>query len=113
MQRYVLRFTGQGSAPAADLKRISATAGVSVIDTAPRMVLVEASGLAGGRLADLLDGWVCVPETTVPLPDPRRRAQPIDGAADRKSGTRRGASRGPSPRGGRGDRRGGRGKSRD
>lgn len=115
MQRYVLRFTGQGAAPAADLERISSTAGVSVIDTTARMVLVEASAADGSQLASTLAGWVCVPEQTVPLPDPRPRPSAAPGgppppgspgirsASSRVRGDRRG-SRSKPPGGSRGSR---------
>lgn len=113
MQRFVLRFTGQGAAPAADLERISTAAGVSVIDTSARMVLVEASAAAGSRLADDLTGWIFVPEQSLPLPDPRRRpvaappAMPGSRpATSRVRGDRRG-SRAKPP----GGTRGGRGRS--
>ena len=107
MQRYVFRFTGLGAAPAADLERISSTAGVSVIDTTARMVLVEASAADSSRLADTLAGWVCVPEQTVPLPDPRPRpsaapgspppgSQGIRSASSRVRGDRRGSRSKPS-----------------
>ncbi|MBU6276170.1 MAG: hypothetical protein KGQ61_06010 [Planctomycetes bacterium] len=104
MQRFVLRFTGQGAPPAADLERISAASGVSVIDATPRMVLVEASGAAGGRLADALAGWICVPEHGVSLPEPRPRPVKSPESKPKPPG-RSGSSRAV-----RGDRRGGRSK---
>jgi len=104
MQRFVLRFTGQGAPPPADLARISATSGVSVIDATPRMVLVEASMAAGGLLADSLAGWVCVPEHGVSVPEPRPRPVRSPEAKPKPPG-RSGPSRAV-----RGDRRGGRSK---
>ncbi|MFM7518949.1 MAG: hypothetical protein ACKO9B_00610 [Planctomycetota bacterium] len=104
MQRFVLRFTGKGAAAAADLARISATSGVSVIDTTSRMVLVEASGATSGRLADSLDGWICVPEQGIGQPDPRPRPIRSPETKPKPPG------RSSAPRGTRGDRRGGRSK---
>jgi hypothetical protein len=72
MGRYILRFTGKGSAPDADLERIHAAPGVDVLDKAsPKMLLVKADTSAVADLTESLSGWTCAPEQTVPLPDPR------------------------------------------
>ena len=37
MAKYILRFTGSGEKPAADVKSIRKRAGVTILDEAPRM----------------------------------------------------------------------------
>jgi len=71
MGTYILRYTGSGRRPAADVRRIRATPKLAVLDDAPRMLLVEASAQRVKALAASLRGWVCNPERTIRLPDPR------------------------------------------
>ena len=73
MGRYILRFKGQGAMPEADLTRIRSASDVTVLDHASsRMLLVEASAQAVGRLAESLTDWTHSPERTIPLPDTRQ-----------------------------------------
>lgn len=69
MARFILQFTGGGAVPAADLKQIRACSGVTVLDEAPRTMLVQATPQAVGRLVKELPGWVSEAERFVPLPD--------------------------------------------
>ena len=71
MECFILRFTGQNEAPSADLSRIRSTPGVKVLDSAPRMVLVQASPETVHRLAEGLPGWTSTREQMTRLPDPR------------------------------------------
>jgi hypothetical protein len=71
MDRFILRFTGQGAMPAADVSRIRAHPDVTVSDTSSRMLLIEATQPAADQLAQQLPDWVCTPERTYPRPDPR------------------------------------------
>ncbi len=71
MGRFVLRFTGRGAAPDSHLAQIRSTRGVTVLDSASRMLLVEASPEAVSQLSEALPEWTCSPEQMIPLPDPR------------------------------------------
>ena len=76
MERAILRFTGPGAAPPADVARIRAMPGVNVIDaSAPRMVLVDMVAEARVNLASLMPGWLVVSEQVVPLPDTREKVR--------------------------------------
>jgi hypothetical protein len=72
---FILRFKGPGAAPAADLERIRSAPGVKVVDSSPRMVLVEAPTETVRQLAEALPGWTSAPERTIPLPDPRPKVR--------------------------------------
>lgn len=69
MARFVVRYTGAGPVPAADLDRLRQRA--RVVDAHGRTVLVEAGRTRPGTLVDGLEGWVATPETVVPCPTTR------------------------------------------
>jgi hypothetical protein len=69
MKKYILRFT------AADVARIRKTEGVTVIDEAPRMLLVQCAKTRAKQLVDSLDNWVMSEERTVELPNPRPKVR--------------------------------------
>jgi hypothetical protein len=71
MGRYILRFTGTGPKPAADVKRIRAAAQLTVLDDSARMLLVEASKERIKEVVSAMPGWSWSPERTIRLPDPR------------------------------------------
>jgi len=71
MGRYILRYTGSGRRPAADLRRIRATPKLTVLDEAARMLLVEARAQPLRQVVSSLPGWVCSPERSIRLPDNR------------------------------------------
>ena len=71
MGRYILRSTGTGSKPTADMKRIRAAPRVTVLDDSGRMLLVEASEERVKELVSAMSGWSWSPERTIRLPDPR------------------------------------------
>lgn len=74
--RFVLRYQGTGPPPGADLARIADLSGAVILDSSPRMLLVEADADGLGVLAATLADWVMAPEQHLPLPDTRRRAGP-------------------------------------
>jgi hypothetical protein len=77
MGRFILRFTGRGTAPGADLQQIRSAPGVTVLDSSsPRMLLVEAAPRTVKQLAEAMPGWIYTREQTVPLPDPRPIIRP-------------------------------------
>jgi hypothetical protein len=73
MARYILRYTGTGPTPAADVATIKARAGINVLDQSGRMLLVEAADDVAGKLAKELTNWAADPEVTYPLPDTRKK----------------------------------------
>lgn len=75
MGRYILRFSGEGPGPAADVKRIQAAARVQVLDESPRMLLVETSEERLRQVISSLPGWSWTPERKIRLPDTRPRVR--------------------------------------
>lgn len=76
MDRFILRFTGKGTASDSDLKRIRSAAGVTILeDASPRMLLVETSPEVLDQLIESLPGWISARERMVPLPDPRPKVR--------------------------------------
>ncbi|MGH9280098.1 MAG: hypothetical protein ACRD12_18615 [Acidimicrobiales bacterium] len=68
--RFVLRYRGDGPAPAADVARIESVPGTVVVERSDRMLLVEAAGPDDLRaVVDGLAGWVVAPEQTYTIPD--------------------------------------------
>jgi hypothetical protein len=75
MKKYILRFTGSGAKPAVDVARIRKSEGVTVLDEAPRMVLVQCAKTRAKQLVDGLENWVMTEERTVELPNPRPKVR--------------------------------------
>ena len=75
MAKYILRFTGSGAKPAADVARIRKYEGVTVLDEAPRMLLVQCAKPRAKQLVEGLDNWVMSEERAVELPDPRPKVR--------------------------------------
>lgn len=71
MSRFVLRFSGAGMAPVELARHLRSIAGVKVLDSSPRMFLIESAKPALEQMAEKLSGWQIVPESFTPLPDPR------------------------------------------
>jgi hypothetical protein len=76
MGRFILRFTGRGAMPEAHRAQIHAAPGVTILDSSPRMLLVQGPHQAVKQLAEKLPGWTCTGEQTIPLPDPRPNLRP-------------------------------------
>lgn len=73
MTRYVLRYTGRGPVPAADVARVRER--TRVLDAQGRTLLVEAPAGGADEVIDGLDGWVGTPEHVVPLVPVRPRVR--------------------------------------
>jgi hypothetical protein len=71
--RYIVRYVGEGLRPAADVQRIRAAPGLTVLDDVTHMLLVEVSQKSLKDLMDSLPGWTWTPERAIRLPDPRPR----------------------------------------
>jgi hypothetical protein len=72
MSRYILRYEGNGTPPAPDLKRIHGLTGLEIVDESPRMLLVDATASALEELGEM-PSWNISPEMVVPLPDTRKQ----------------------------------------
>jgi hypothetical protein len=72
MKRYVLRYEGKGAPPDQDHARIRGIEGLKILDTSPRMYLVEAAEPAAQQL-EQRPSWSVTPDTVVPLPDTRKK----------------------------------------
>ncbi len=75
MARYIVRFRGKGPAPADHVARLCALPHAKMIDSSPRMLLLEAPESELKSLVASLPEWVMTPEEFVPLPDPRPRVE--------------------------------------
>ncbi|MCG6875606.1 MAG: hypothetical protein LJE97_11000 [Betaproteobacteria bacterium] len=75
MKKYILRFTGNGAKPAADVARIRKSQGVTIVDEAPRMLLVQCPKTRAKQLVEALDNWVMSEERTIELPNPRPKVR--------------------------------------
>lgn len=70
MERYVLRFQGQGDKPRHDVERVKSLSGTKVLeDSSSRMLLVESSKTGARKLEKLLPDWSVSPERMISLPD--------------------------------------------
>jgi hypothetical protein len=91
MSHYIFLFQGAGSMPADDVAAIRAQPGITVLDEAPRMLLVEAPEAQAQSLAAQMPNWQITPERMYPLPDPRVKLRESeqdgeDGAPTEKRG---------------------------
>ena len=76
MARFILRFTGKGNAPDADLELLRASPQVKIVDdSSARMLLVEGIESDVRPLVEKMGGWILVPETFTKRPDPRVRIE--------------------------------------
>ena len=72
MNRYLLRFRGDGFKPPPDVDLLRSCEGVKVIDdTSNRMVLVECLPETIAMLSSQLTDWLIEEESFSPLPDTR------------------------------------------
>lgn len=76
MGRYILRYTGGTTPPAADLAAIAGRDGMTVVERTPKMLLVEATEPTVQELVGELAGWVATPERFIPPPDTRKKPRP-------------------------------------
>ena len=73
--RFVLRYRGDGSRPEDDVAQVEELAGVVVVDSSSRMLLVESDPEPLRQLVDALPDWVMAPEQTFEVPDTRKRVE--------------------------------------
>lgn len=73
MARFIVRFRGAGSPPAADVSRIRSVPELRVVDSSARMLLVDAVEHHLRAAIDDMPDWLMAPEQIVPLPDSRKK----------------------------------------
>ena len=72
MNRFILRYEGEGPKPVEDVNRIRSLQNIKVLDeSSPRMLLVEGPGARLKALVESMPEWVLTPQRMIPLPDPR------------------------------------------
>lgn len=72
MSKLILRFTGNGTTPAKDLKRVRSLSGCRGLEESGRMVLLEGNTLSENELTSLFPDWVATPlKSEIKVPDPR------------------------------------------
>ena len=73
--RFVLRYQGDGTPPAADVARVQGMPGVDVVDSSPQMLLVEGAPEPLRELVDDMPDWTMAPQLTYPVPDTRETVE--------------------------------------
>lgn len=77
--RYILRYRGEGPIPSDHAERIRDIDGLNLIDSTPRMMLVEATGREElEQVVGALPEWVMSEERVVERPDPRPKIRKQD-----------------------------------
>ncbi len=71
MSRFILRYSGAGTALPELTERLREIAGIKVLDSSARMFLLEGSQPDLDRAVKDIAGWQLIPESFTPLPDPR------------------------------------------
>lgn len=71
--RFVLRYRGEGPKPDDDVAKVRELAGTVVVDSSPRMLLVESEPEPLRHLVDGLPDWVLDVERTYEVPDTRKK----------------------------------------
>lgn len=73
--RFVLRYRGDGPKPDADVARIQGLADAAVVDSSPRMLVVEGEPEPLRQLVDGLPDWVMGEDRSYEVPDTRKKIE--------------------------------------
>jgi hypothetical protein len=73
--RFVLRYRGDGPAPAADVERVHELPGAVVVNSTARMLLVEAQAGPLRDLVESLPNWVMGADVSYEVPDTRKKVR--------------------------------------
>ena len=73
--RFVLRYRGEGPTPDADVARVRAVPGATIVESTSRMLLVEAEPKPLHKVVETLHHWVLAPEQTYLVPDTRKKVE--------------------------------------
>jgi hypothetical protein len=79
MERFILRFCGEGQKPAEDVRRIRSLPGARILDDSPRMILIEAPHAKITEVMKCLPHWSLSKEDYIPVPDPRPKLRNYGG----------------------------------
>ena len=71
MARFILRYSGD-KAPEEHFGIAAEASNLTVVDRAPKMMLVEGSEDDAKRIVDKLPGWTLHPEVQYKIPDARK-----------------------------------------
>ncbi|MCI0337670.1 MAG: hypothetical protein L0226_08840 [Acidobacteria bacterium] len=85
MNRYILRYRGQGAKPKEDVEMIRSLPETTIFDETSRMLLVEAPEEVLRTALKSLTNWVMTEERFIPMPDPPRpktRHKTVDGNSE-------------------------------
>ena len=74
-RRFILRYRGEGAGPEDDVARVREIDDAVVVDSSPRMLLVESEPEPLRELVDALPDWVMGPERTYAVPDTRKKVE--------------------------------------
>ena len=72
MARFILRYSG-AAAPPEHARVVAGTPNIKVIDSSPKMMLIEADEEEAKQLPGRLPGWNLYPEVHYKIPDTRKR----------------------------------------
>jgi hypothetical protein len=75
MNKYILRYRGEGMRPEEDVELIRSLPKTAVLDDSGRMLLVEAPEDDLRMALQSLPDWVMAEEKFIPLPDPRPKVR--------------------------------------
>lgn len=75
VERFILRFEGDGEKPVKDVERIRAFPDAKIVDDSSRMVLIEAPSATVAELVQALPQWTLSREHLVPIPDARPKVR--------------------------------------
>lgn len=73
--RFVLRYRGDGPKPDSDVARIQGLADAAVVDSSPRMLVVEGEPEPLRQLVDGLPDWVMGEDQSYEVPDTRKKIE--------------------------------------
>lgn len=73
--RYILRYRGEGAPPEADVARVHGLSDTVVVDSTPKMLLVESDPQHLQPLVDGLPDWVMAPDQSYAVPDTRKQVE--------------------------------------
>ena len=71
--RFVLRYSGEGPKPDADVARLQELAGAVIVGSSARMLVVEANPEPLRDVVDALPDWVMGPDMSYDVPDTRKK----------------------------------------
>jgi hypothetical protein len=78
-ERFILRYRGPGAGPDDVIARVEELQDATVVDSSPRMLLVESEPEPLRELVDALPDWVMGVEQRYAVPDTRKKVERAPG----------------------------------